>query len=269
MDNPIIVFSKPWKDNLDSVASEFARLGVDGFELPIRPGYAVEPGNAGERLGDAVRTVGRHGQSIFSVAADPNEAVIEACGTARVKMLRYCIPIDMAIGYSASIERFRDLYLRLELTLARAGVKLGVQNHCFNYVGSALGLMQAIDGLEHAVAVLDLTHCVIAGEPFAVALDIAKPKLAMVNIKGVVHRNIAAPDAEVADYELDWVVGREGILPWGAAIAHLQKIGFTGPLGLSPDYGSTSKGRLMGDPAWPMFADDAAYLRKLLGRVAR
>lgn len=266
MDNPIVVFSKPWKDNLDFVASEFARLGVDGFELPIRPGYAVEPTNAKQRLGGAVETVARHGQRIFSVAADPSEAVIEACGAAGVPMLRYCIPIDMAVGYAASVERFHDMYRRLEPTLIRSGVTLGVQNHCFNFVGSALGLMQAIDGLEHAVAVLDLTHCVIAGEPFAVALDIAGPKLAMVNLKGVIHHNIAPAGARVADYELDWVIGREGILPWGAAVNCLQQVGFVGPIGLSPDYGSTSKGRLMGGPAWPMFADDAAYLRELLGR---
>lgn len=268
MDNPIVVFSKPWKDNLDHVAAEFRRLGVDGFELPIRPGYAVEPANAGVRLGGAAATVARHGQSIFSVAADPSEAVIEACGAAGVRLLRYCIPIDLAVGYRASIERFRSMYRALEPALQRTGVKLGVQNHCFDFVGSALGLMQSIDGLEHAVAVLDLTHCAIAGEPFAVALDIARPKLAMVNLKGVVYRNLAPAEATVADYELDWVVGREGILPWSAAVRHLRDIGYTGPIGLSPDYGSTSKGRLLGDPAWPMFADDASYLRALLGRAA-
>jgi sugar phosphate isomerase/epimerase len=264
MTNPIVVFSKPWKTNLDGTASRFAELGVSGFELPIRPGYAVDPDNCVAELPRAVKIVAAHGQRIFSVAAEPTETVIAACAAAGVGLIRYCIPIDMAIGYAASIERFRSLYSGIEPALRQHGVRLGVQNHCFSYVGSAVALMQAIHDLDHADAVLDLTHCAIAGEPFDMALDIARRRMVMVNIKGVIHRDIAPAEATEADWELDWLTGREGLLPWRKAVAHLKSIGYAGPIGLSPDYGSTSRGRIMGDGAWAPFEDDARFLRELL-----
>lgn len=264
MNNPIVVFSKPWKTDLAGTAARFAALGVSGFELPIRPGYTVEPDNCVAELPRAVKTVAAYGQRIYSVAADPTETIIAACAAAGVGLIRYCIPIDITVGYAGSIERFRALYAGIEPALRQHDVRLGVQNHCFSYVGSAVALMQAIDGLEHADAVLDLTHCAIAGEPFDVALDIAKTRTVMVNIKGVVHRNIAPSGAAEADWELDWLPGREGILPWRKAVAHLKSIGYDGPIGLSPDYGSTSSGRIMGDGAWPPFEDDARLLGELL-----
>ena len=40
------VFTKPWKTQpLREVGEFVAGLGFDGIELPVRPGYQVEPEN--------------------------------------------------------------------------------------------------------------------------------------------------------------------------------------------------------------------------------
>ena len=37
------VFTKPWADSIEAVADRMVKLGVQGIELPIRPGYQVAP----------------------------------------------------------------------------------------------------------------------------------------------------------------------------------------------------------------------------------
>ena len=43
------------REPLEQLADKVAALGLDGVELPIRPGYQVQPENVATKLPDAVR----------------------------------------------------------------------------------------------------------------------------------------------------------------------------------------------------------------------
>ena len=58
----ISVFTKPWTEPLPAMADKVAALGLDGIELPVRPGYQVTPENAAAGLRDASRVLNANGQ---------------------------------------------------------------------------------------------------------------------------------------------------------------------------------------------------------------
>lgn len=60
------VFTKPWKMPLGELGEHVRRLGFDGIELPVRPGYQVEPEHVGRDLPKAARTLAEYGVRIYS-----------------------------------------------------------------------------------------------------------------------------------------------------------------------------------------------------------
>ncbi len=70
------VFTKPWKMSLPELARFVSGLGFDGIELPVRPGYQVEPHQINRDLPLAVRTLADHGVRITSVATEPTPEAI-------------------------------------------------------------------------------------------------------------------------------------------------------------------------------------------------
>ena len=51
IDPLLTVFTKPWKTlSLEALADQVANWGFHGIELPVRPGFQVEPQNAIEAL---------------------------------------------------------------------------------------------------------------------------------------------------------------------------------------------------------------------------
>ena len=80
--NPITVFTKPWKCSIAEIGEKLAAFGVDGLELPVRPGYPVTPENALVELPRAAKELERYGQRIYSVAATADEEIVAACGAA-------------------------------------------------------------------------------------------------------------------------------------------------------------------------------------------
>ena len=58
------VFTKPWTMPLPELAGFVKTLGFDGVELPVRPGYQVEPETVTEALPEAARILADHGLKI-------------------------------------------------------------------------------------------------------------------------------------------------------------------------------------------------------------
>src|SRR3712207_49754 len=143
--HPISVFTKPWTEPLPAVADKVASLGLDGVELPVRPGYQVTPENAAAELADATRVLGASGLKIFSVASTAEEAIIAACGGSGIPLIRIMAPIDLSIGYVRSIENYCRQFDALLPILDRHRVTIGVQNHYGCFVGSAIGLLHLIE----------------------------------------------------------------------------------------------------------------------------
>jgi sugar phosphate isomerase/epimerase len=264
---PISVFTKPWTELLPAVADKVASLGLDGIELPVRPGYQVAPENAAAGLADATRVLGASGLKIFSVASTADEAIIAACGDSGIPLIRIMAPIDLSLGYVRSIENYRRHFDALLPTLDRHGVAIGVQNHYGCFVGSAVGLLHLIEKYDprHVCAVLDMAHCAVDGEPTAMAVDIVKDKLQhQVNFKSAYHARVNGPEDE-AVYKVKWTTHQHGGYSWREFVDCLKKVGFTGTLCLPAEYSDPAgRPQRMGDDVIPYLKEDLAHLRSLV-----
>jgi len=204
---PLTVFSKPWqKMSLAELAKFVKGLGLDGVELPVRPGYQVEPQNIAKGLPEAVKVFADNGVKIGSVAGNTDEPTIAACGECDVPIIRVCVGIDMSIGYMASEKKIRKGYDKLIPALEKAGVAIGVQNHCDYCVGSAMGIMHLIENYDpkQVCAVLDMAHCAVDGEPEVMAIDICWSHLRLVNFKSAFHARTNGPEAVEAQWGVHW-----------------------------------------------------------------
>lgn len=264
--NRITVFTKPWGDpGLEELADLVAEMGFDGVELAVRPGYQVEPETALAGLPKAVSIFEKGGLAIESVATELSSRMVAACAAAGVPILRTMLPVDPETGYLESVKRFQAQARALIVEVEKTGVRIGVQNHCDNYVGTAAGLMAALDPLpESFVAVLDLAHTTLCGEPVQYALEIARPRLAMVNLKNAIR--VAGP--ENAHGELTWIrrwVGaKEGLTPWSEVVAELRRTQYAGPVCLTAEYHDEFGRPLRGKATSVRARADLAHLRKLM-----
>lgn len=262
--NPLTAFTKPWQaPSLEELAIKISQLGLDGVELAVRPGYQVEPENAAEALPRAAEIFDQANLRIESVASELSPRMLQACAEARVPLLRTMIPVDPERGYRASVAAFQKACRKLVPVLEATGVRVGVQNHCGNWVGTACGLRQALDPLpESFVAVLDFAHCALAGEPAAQALEIVQPRLGMVNLKNAIHVTESLNGYGESIWRHHWVTGAEGLLSWSGVAECLLMGGYTGPVCLTAEYQDDEGNRVAEDAVLPYLQADIEHLRK-------
>jgi sugar phosphate isomerase/epimerase len=266
----LTVFTKPWMDPLPALADTVAGLGLQGVELPVRPGYQVTPETAAAGLPAAARTLAARGLQIRSIAGSIDEATIAACGEAGVPMIRICVAVDPAVGFRATVDDHRRRFDALLPALERHGVAIGVQNHSGAQIGSAAGVLHLIEKYDpkHVCAVLDMAHCGVAGEPTALAVDILAGRLRLANFKSAYQRRLTAPE-EDAVYKVHWTTHQHAAYSWRDFVQALRKTGFTGPFCLPAEYTHPSgKGQRMGDEVLPFLRDDIAYLKGLIAEAA-
>ncbi len=253
------VFTKPWPTMPLPQLGLFIRdLGFDQIELPVRPGFQVEPAKVARGLGEAARVLADCGLTIGSVAGPTDEATIAACAEVGIPLIRICIDIPDGRGYlehEAYMQRKLD---ELEPLLDRYGVMVGVQNHYGRYVANAMGIRHLIERYDRGRvgAVLDCAHCALGGETPALALDIVWGRLCMVNLKNAYWRRANGPEAPVAAYDAYWTSGRQGLCSWATVAHELKERRYGGSVCLTAEYSDDAAvNRLI--------ADDIAYARSL------
>jgi sugar phosphate isomerase/epimerase len=173
----------------------------------------------------------------------------------------------MELGYMESVNNHRKRWDALLPALGKHGVTIGVQNHCDYDVGSAIGLVHLLQGFDPKLvgAVLDPAHCGLDGEPEDMAIDIAWPQLAMVNLKNAFRRLDGGLEAGDAVWKKHWTTGPYGFVSWPKIIADLKKRGYRGAYCLTAEYSSwNGSGDLTGDDVNPLIAKDVALVRSLL-----
>ena len=267
IDPLLTVFTKPWPSiPLEALADQVASWGFHGIELPVRPDFQVEPQNALETLPAAQGVFRERGLKIVSVAGSLDEATIRACAAAEVSILRVMLRINLERGYRASVEAFQASADALTPLLQETEVVVGIQNHCGDFVGSAVGLMDALAPLDPSCvrAVLDLGHTSLAGEPVPMAIDVASPRLAMINLKNAVYREVETEDPDVKTWVRHWTNGRGGLTSWASAVSALRSQCYQGPICLTAEYHDGDGKFMTGDPVIPLVKDDLAFLKNLL-----
>jgi sugar phosphate isomerase/epimerase len=251
------VFTKPWREvSLPELGAFVSELGFDAIELPVRPGYQVEP----ERVADlpqAARQLAEYGVRIASVAGPTDERTIAACAEAGVPIIRTMVRIGPQ-GYMASVAAAQREYDALIPALDSYCVTIGVQNHCDRFVCNAMGLRHFLERYDpqHVAAVWDAAHNALNGEDPELALDIVWPHLCMVNLKNAFWRRTTGPEAEHAAWQHYWTSGRQGLASWPGVAAELQRRGYRGVICLTAEYSDPeSVGRLI--------AEDIAFAKSL------
>ena len=237
------VFTKPWKMPIETLGPFVAGLGFDGIELPVRPGYPVEPEDVA-RLPQAVKKLGESGVKVCSIAGPTDEKTIAACSEAGVPIIRIMVGIGPE-GYLASVARTRREFDKLLPVLEKYQVKIGVQNHSGAFVVNAMGLHHLLDGFDpHLIAgVWDAAHNALRGEEPELGLDIVWPHLGMVNLKNAIWVRKNAPKKDspqltggFAEWEPYWIGAREGLACWPRVIAELKRRSYQGVVCLTAEY---------------------------------
>lgn len=272
MTKPLIsVFTKPWTDPLPELAAKLTDLGFEGVELAVRPGYQVLPENVSMDLPKAVKLLEENGLKVASIAGEIDEVTINSCGQAGVGIIRICAPIDMGIGYLASIDSYRRRFDAVLPALERNGVAIGVQNHYGENIGSAAGLAHLLTDYDPKLicAVLDMGHCAVDGEPVRMAVDIARPHLnGLVNFKSACHLRANGPELE-AEYVVHWTTHDHGGYNWRQLVSELYGAGFGGTFCMPAEYSiqAGTNGQRMGDNVIPFLNKDIAHLKTLIDEI--
>ena len=266
------VFTKPWADSIEAVADRMAELGVEAIELPIRPGYQVTPETAKTALPAVVRALAARGLSICSAAAPLDEAIVAACGDSGIPILRTMVHFHVdkePVAATLAAERAR--YDALIPLLDKTGVRIGVQNHSGEAIGSAFGLFHLIERYDpkHVCAILDMAHCGVAGEPMEICVDLLWDRMPdLVNFKSAFRERINGPEEDEAVYRTHWTTGRHGAFSWSDLVAELHRRHFKGTFVLPGEYTDPAgQPQRMGDDVLPFLAADVAYLRSLIDTV--
>jgi sugar phosphate isomerase/epimerase len=232
------VFTKFWKDTPISELGEFvASLGFDAIELPVRPGYQVEPESVGRKLPAAVRELAACGVKIASIAGSTDEVTIAACAEAGVPVIRTMVSVGDD-NYLAVEERTRREYDALVPILDKYGVVIGVQNHCDRFVCNAMGLHHLVEDYDpkHVAIVWDVAHNALNGEDPKMALDIVESHLRMVNLKNAYWRRATGPEAENVEWYKYFTTGRAGLASWPCVADELKKRNYSGVICLTAEY---------------------------------
>lgn len=252
------VFTKPWKTTaLSDLGRMVHALGLDGIELPVRPGFQVESSVIATALPIAQQQLRDSGVEIFSVATSPTPEAIRTCGQLGIPVIRVMVDIG-SDGYLATIRRTQQAYQALVPLLQDAGVTLGVQNHNGNFVANAMGLHHLLEPFDPktVAAIWDVAHNALNGESLDLALEIVWPHLNMVNFKNAFWRRRNGPEAAVADWEVFWTTGRHGQASWPQVATLLKQRGYSGVLCLPAEYtDEASVDRLI--------AEDIAFAKSL------
>jgi sugar phosphate isomerase/epimerase len=254
------VFTKPWKTTSLAKLGEFVHgLGFNGIELPVRPGYQVQPEDIGMRLPQAVKILEGCGVKVFSVAGPTDEAAIAACAEAGVPIIRICLDMP-APSYRESETLWRKEWDALVPLLERYGVTLGIQNHSGRSASNASSLRALLQDYDpkHIAAVWDAAHNALQGEEPEIALDIIWPHLCMVNLKNAFWQRTNGPEADQADWRPHWTLGRHGLASWPRAVAELKRRSYSGVVCLTAEYSETGA-------ADRLIAEDVGYAKGLFG----
>ncbi len=253
------VFTKPWKTmTMEALAAHVKRLGFDGVEFPLRPGYQVEPGNAAKGLPRLARVFADHGLTIASVAGPTDEPTFSACAEAKVPVIRIMFGVRGEKYTEAEVRIRREIDAMVRLA-ERYKVTVGIQNHSGDFTpANANGLVRLCEGRDprHFAAVWDAAHCALAGEEPEIALDLVWPHLCMVNLKNAFWKRTTGPEAEVVQWGHYYTSGRQGIASWPRVAAFLKHRGWKGVVCLTAEYSAE-------DQVERLAAEDIAFARSL------
>ncbi len=261
--NELALFVKPWKSlPLPSLAQHVRELGFDLIELPVRPGFPVEPQHIERDLPAAVQLLADEGVRVLNITAAcalDDERLYSACAAAGLGMNRVMFRLGGVDYPSAEAEARRQLDAALPYC-QQYGLQIGVQNHSGAFVPvNAMGARQLLRGYDpqHVALVWDPAHQALQGMDSDAALSVVAPQLCVVNLKNAYWRRTSGPEAAEAAWRIWWTSGAQGRASWRRVITGLRVIGYKGPLCFSAEYSDEAR-------VDDLIKQDLAFARSLL-----
>jgi sugar phosphate isomerase/epimerase len=245
----LVVFSKSLKEfSIDQLVELARELGVQGYDLAVRPGYPVNPDNAGTALPQAVKRFQENGLGIPMVTAhtgllhaDQEEAepLLEAMDRADVRRLKLGYyrfdPVEQ--HYWKEVEKVRWALEGWAKLAEKYGVRVCYHTHSHRCMGLNAGtLAHLIRGFDPQFigAYLDTAHLLAEGEEFAVAASIVREHLSMVAAKDLLIERVQKGSHGSAQRRV--VEAGKGMVDWSAVFSELCRIGFQGPVSVHCEF---------------------------------
>ncbi len=232
------VFTKPWpEDSIEELADRVRGLGFDGAEVPVRPGFQVEPENVEKGLPELVERFADRQLSVFSIASILEEPVFAACAAAGVTLIRVMAPVTRGQYLESEVHLRRRLVDAVPLC-ERYGVRVGVQQHYGDNVTDAVGLRSLLQGVDDrwVGAIWDAAHDALAGLAPESGLDIVWDRLLLVNLKNAFYVRTNGPEAEEAEWGRHFTSGTQGMASWSRIAAELRRRKYGGAVCLTAEY---------------------------------
>ena len=245
--NELALFVKPWQDlPLPELARHVRSLGFDLIELPVRPGFPVEPDNIERDLPAAARLLADEGVRVLNITAAcdlDDERLYAACADAGVPMNRVMFRLDGMDYPNAEAAARRQLEAAMPLC-QQYGVQIGVQNHSGAFVPvNAMGGLNLLRGFDptHAALVWDPAHQALQGMDSDAALEVILPQTCMVNLKNAYWRRTSGPEAAEAEWRIWWTSGAQGRASWRRVINKLRAMDYRGAICFSAEYSDEAR----------------------------
>lgn len=245
----LIVFSKRFKDqSVDELIKLAATYELDGYDLCVRPGYAVNPENVRQKLPQAVKQMAKEGLAVPMVTGsgdlltpdDPStEAILAGMNEADVRLLKlgYFKFDPLKQDYWQEVARIRKCFERWEKLAVRYNVKICYHTHSDRCMGlNCAALMHLIEGRDprYIGAYIDPGHMMVEGEEFCVGLAMVQRYLSIVALKDVfIGRSESNGHGTACAH---WVSASKGMVNWTAVFSELARTGFQGPLSVHCEY---------------------------------
>ena len=232
------VFTKPWPGlSMVELAELVHGMGFDAAEVPVRPGFQVEPDRVAADLPRLVSTLGDAGVKVCSVASGLDEPIFAACADTGVPVIRIMAPVRRG-AYEASEEEFRRLVGDALPLAEKYGVRIGVQPHQGDNISSGVTMHHALRGFstDHVGVIWDAAHDALAGYAPETGLEVVWHQLVMVNLKNAYYERVNGPEADAAEWHSHFTTGRHGLASWPRVAAELIRRDYRGTVCLTAEY---------------------------------
>jgi sugar phosphate isomerase/epimerase len=248
----LIYFSKTLKDkSIPELVAAAHEFGFEGYDLCVRPGYAINPDNVSEAMPQLARQLAAEGLSVEMVTMptelvppdDPTvEPLLAAMDKSGVRLVKLGYAhFDQGQDYWKRIDELRRDLAIWEQLGRRHQVKVCYHTHsggCFGL--NCAALMHMIKGYDPSCigAYVDPAHMVVDGEPFPLGLAMVRDYLSIIALKDVLVER--EDRGEEGGRGVKWVTAGLGCVAWSEVFAELARVGYNGPLSVHAEYHAPS-----------------------------
>ncbi len=245
----LILFSKMFADRDAAALVELAAdLGLDGYDLTVRPGHPVNPDNVSTELPKLVKTLRDAGYDVPMISAatdllrpdDPTaEPILAAMAGAGVPLLKlgYFRYDPASDDYPARVAEVREAFEGWQALAMKHEVKVCYHTHSGNCMGAnGAAIAHLLEGFDpqYMGAYLDPGHLRCVGESFPMAAGMVRPYLSIIALKDLLITRAEQDCHRLA--KCDWVPAGQGVVDWTAVFTTLKDVAFDGPLTLHCEF---------------------------------